>query len=75
VRTSRVVLYTGDGCSLCEDARAMLDELGVAYETAADPQYAQRIPVVTVDGAIVTEGRVSKRAIAAAIRRAGRNAD
>ena len=67
-----VVVYVGSGCHLCEDATAMLDRLGVPYRTVSDPQYRERIPVITVNGAIVTEGRVSPRAVQAAVRRARR---
>lgn len=62
-------MFSGEGCSLCTDAMQMLDELGIAYRVEKDPLYAQRIPVVTVDGRIVTEGRVSRRAISAALKR------
>jgi hypothetical protein len=64
-----VVLYTKpSGCSLCDDARAMLDRLGVAYTVAYDDAYALRVPVIEVDGSIVTEGRISERAVLRALR-------
>lgn len=67
-----VVVYVGSGCHLCEEATEMLDQLGIGYRTATDPQYRERIPVIEVDGRIVTEGRVSARAVRAAVRRAAR---
>lgn len=64
-----VVLYTGDGCSLCDEAREALDRLGHGYQVASDPAYADRIPVVTVDGKVITEGQVNERALRRALRR------
>ena len=66
--THAVVLYSKPDCSLCDDAREMLDGLGHAYEIAYDPRFDERVPVVEVDGAIVTEGRVSERAVRRALR-------
>lgn len=63
-----VVLYTGDGCSLCDEARDALDRLGHAYAVATDPVYAERIPVVTVEGKVITEGQVNERALRRALR-------
>ena len=67
--TATVVLYTGEGCTLCEEAREVLEALGHPYETATDPAYAERIPVITVNGRIVTEGPVNARALRRALRR------
>lgn len=66
----RIVFYTKPGCGLCEEAQAVLDELGFPYETAEDPAFAQRVPVVEVNGDIVAELRVSARAIKRAVARA-----
>lgn len=63
-----VVLFTASGCSLCDDARDALDRLDHPYEVASDPAYAERIPVVTVDGKVVTEGQVNERALRRALR-------
>lgn len=68
----RVVLYGKPGCHLCDEAEEMLTALGVVFEKATDPQFEERIPVITVDGRIVTEGRVSPRPVRAALRRSGR---
>ena len=53
----RVVLYTRDGCHLCDDAKAALARIGVEYaevDIAGDPEltaeYGERIPVVMLDG-------------------------
>lgn len=65
----RVVLYTTSDCELCDEARRMLDALGHPYEVAHDPRYDLRVPVIEVDGRIVTEGRLSERAVRRALRR------
>jgi hypothetical protein len=64
----RVVLFSKPDCDLCDDARALLDEIGHPYEVADDPAFALRVPVVEVDGRIVTEGRVGERALRRALR-------
>jgi glutaredoxin len=53
----RVVLYTAQGCHLCERAREVLDAEGVAYtevEITGDPEleaaHREWIPVVEIDG-------------------------
>lgn len=61
-----VVFYTRVGCHLCDDARRMLDDTGVAY-TAVDVDddrelqraYGERVPVVEVDGSAIAEGDLS----------------
>jgi len=52
-----VVLYTAKGCHLCEQARALLDDEGVAYEQvditgdpALEAEYREWLPVVDIDG-------------------------
>lgn len=67
--THRLVLYSKPHCELCDEARAMLDALGHTYEVAEDPRYALRVPVIEVDGRVITEGRVSERAVRRALRR------
>jgi hypothetical protein len=69
VTGARIVLYTKAGCTLCEEARAQLDAWGEPYDVAEDPRYAFRVPVVTVDGRIVTEGRIRMGAVRRAVRR------
>ena len=52
-----VVLYSSRGCHLCEQARAVLDAEGIAYEEVdiTDDQvlestYREWLPVVEIDG-------------------------
>ena len=58
-----VVLYTRDGCCLCDDAREVLDrvrsrnpavfhlqERDIEADDALLRSYLERIPVVTIDG-------------------------
>jgi glutaredoxin len=47
----------GQGCSLCDRARAQLDRLGVVYEAvditgdeALEARYREWLPVVEIDG-------------------------
>ena len=75
----KVVLVTRKGCHLCDDALALLGELGVHAELAdvdADDElhrlYDFRVPVVLLDGAVVAEGRISREPLEAALDRAGR---
>ena len=69
---SCVTFYDKDGCPLCDEARAELEELGHPFETARNPAYAERVPVIEVGGTVVTEGRISIRAVRRAIRAQGR---
>ena len=53
----KVVLYRAQGCHLCERARAVLDDAGVAYDEVditGDPEletrYREWLPVVEIDG-------------------------
>jgi glutaredoxin len=63
-----IVLYTKVGCHLCDDARALLDDLATDVEfdlreadILTDPvlyeRYKYRIPVVEIDGVEILEGR------------------
>jgi glutaredoxin len=58
---STVVLYSREGCCLCDDARAVLDrvrrsrpftfeERDIDADDALQLAYLERIPVVTIDG-------------------------
>jgi glutaredoxin len=54
---TKVVLYSAQGCHLCEKARSVLDAEGVVYEEfdiTGDPEleaaYREWIPVVEIDG-------------------------
>lgn len=59
--SERIVLYTRNGCHLCDDARTALAEVrertGVAFrevDISTDPdltaEYGDRIPVIMLDG-------------------------
>jgi glutaredoxin len=62
-----VVLVTRKGCHLCDQALALLHELGVEPELQdvdADDGlhdlYDWRVPVVLLDGRVVGEGRIGR---------------
>jgi glutaredoxin len=61
----RAVLYTRQGCHLCDDARRLLEEQGLTPECIdidENPALRQRfdtcVPVVEIDGKIRFRGRV-----------------
>ncbi|MBX7111991.1 MAG: glutaredoxin family protein [Dehalococcoidia bacterium] len=73
-----VVLYGQPGCHLCEDAEAALEALRRSRPFAlrvvdinSDDDLARRyvfeIPVIEVDGAVVTRAPVDLRAVTAAL--------
>jgi glutaredoxin len=58
---AEVVLYSRDGCCLCDDARAILERVRATHPFALSEvdiegdehllrAYLERIPVVTIDG-------------------------
>jgi glutaredoxin len=56
-RARRVVLYSAEGCHLCERARAVLAESGAPFDEVditGDPRleaaYREWLPVVEIDG-------------------------
>ena len=56
-QASTVVIYTAQGCHLCERACGQLDRLGVAYESVditgddeLEARYRAWLPVVEIDG-------------------------
>lgn len=62
-----VVLVTRQGCHLCDQALALLQELNVHPEVLdvdADDDlyrlYDWRVPVILADGVVVAEGRVNR---------------
>lgn len=74
-----VVLYGAPGCHLCEDAVAHLGALRATHrftlrevDIHADPETERRflveIPVVEVDGVIVTQAPIDLDAVLAALR-------
>lgn len=63
----RVILYTRDGCHLCDDARDLLFRHGLRPESVdidADAELRQRyetcVPVVVIDGVERFRGRVNE---------------
>jgi glutaredoxin len=65
----QVTFYTKAGCHLCEQARAMLDEIAAEIDhelteidirsnLALFEQYRYRIPVIIVNTTHVVEGRI-----------------
>ena len=69
VSLPQVTLYSKAGCHLCDEARAMLDEIAtqVPYDLTEidirkDPQlfelYRYRIPVILLNETVVAEGRI-----------------
>ena len=76
----RVVLYSREGCHLCETARAVIvaersrsafafEEVDIETSDELVRKYGIRIPVVTVDGDERFEIEVDPVAFAAAVRR------
>lgn len=75
-----VILYTKVGCHLCDDARALLDELAAEVEFdlrevdiltdhALYERYKYRIPVIEIDGTEAVEGRFELVELRAAVGR------
>ncbi len=63
-----VILYTRQGCHLCDDARQLLERHGLRptlVDVDADPalrsQYDQCVPVVVIDGKERFRGRIDER--------------
>lgn len=67
--TPQVVLYGRPGCHLCEDARAALDrlrarlpfdlrEVSIEGDAELERRFTLEIPVVEVDGVVVTHAPV-----------------
>ena len=70
----RLVLVTRQGCHLCDDAVALLRELGQEPELAdvdVDDRlhdlYDWRVPVVIADGRVIAEGKIEREALAKAL--------
>jgi predicted thioredoxin/glutaredoxin len=74
-----LVLVTRQGCHLCDQALALLHDLGLeprlAYVDTDDELfrlYDWRVPVVLADGAVVAEGHISRQQLEKALKRSGR---
>jgi glutaredoxin len=72
----QVELVTRRGCHLCDDALALLKELGIEpHERDVDSDaelfrlYDFRVPVVLVDGRVAGEGRLDRRELRRALGR------
>lgn len=65
MNTPEVILYTRQGCHLCDDAEAVLRRFGLLpklVDIDADPDLAKRynecVPVVMIDGKERFRGRI-----------------
>ena len=65
--THSIILYTREGCHLCDDAAVLLARYGLAPQRVdidADPtlreQYNYCVPVVVIDGKERFRGRVNE---------------
>jgi glutaredoxin len=74
-RSLNVVLYTRDGCHLCEEAQEVLSEFGISatlVDIDADPNLRERfdtcVPVVEIDGQIRFRGRVEPKLLRRIVR-------
>jgi len=78
-----ITLYGKPGCCLCDEARAVvaavraerpfeLEEVDITLDPALHARYAERIPVVAVDGRDAFEYHVDAAALRAAIDTVGR---
>ena len=75
-----VTLYGAAGCHLCEEARAGLErlrakrtfdlrEIDIHSEAALAKRWLYEIPVIEVDGVVVTQAPVDLRAVERALLR------
>ncbi|HEX6929141.1 MAG TPA: glutaredoxin family protein [Gammaproteobacteria bacterium] len=73
------LLYSRPGCHLCEDmklavlpllqaAKVGLDVVNIDDDAALREQYGVRIPVLTLDGEVIAEGRLDADAVRDALR-------
>ena len=74
-----LVLVTRQGCHLCDQALALLRELGLDPHLAdidADDElfrmYDWRVPVVLADGVVIAEGRITRNQLETVLKRSGR---
>jgi glutaredoxin len=76
------VLYSKPGCHLCDDLRALvedllpdlgatLQEIDVTTDPALSARYRHEIPVLMADGVEIARGRVEERTLVAALAKAG----
>ena len=74
-----LVLVTRQGCHLCDQALALLRELGHEPHLAdvdTDDElfrvYDWRVPVVLADGVVIAEGRITRNQLEKVLKRSGR---
>lgn len=76
--TARVVLYTKPGCHLCDVARQVVEivctetdqdftEVDIWDSPSDADRYADRIPVIAVDGAEIAHFRIDAQRLRAAL--------
>jgi glutaredoxin len=77
-RNLNVVLYTREGCHLCEEAQDVLNEFGISpaiVNIDDDPNLRERfdtcVPVVDIDGQIRFRGRVEPKLLRRIVRSVG----
>jgi glutaredoxin len=77
-RKLNVVLYTRDGCHLCEEAQEVLGDFGFSptiIDIDADSNLRERfdtcVPVVEIDGKIRFRGRVDPALLRRIVRSGG----
>jgi glutaredoxin len=79
---ARVVLYSKPGCHLCEDMRAIVDdvlegsgvavrEVDITQDAALFARFQYDIPVLEIDGEEVARHRIAEPALVKALRAAG----
>ncbi|WNM24207.1 glutaredoxin family protein [Demequina capsici] len=78
--TERVVLYSRQGCHLCDEGRGVVQavcadrgvlwtEVDIDADPALKERYGEEVPVVTVDGETVAFWRIEPTLLAAALAR------
>lgn len=78
-----LIQYTGPGCELCDVMRAQLADLerefaftlrevDVSGERELKREFGRRIPVLALDGEVLSEGRLDLERVRAALHRARR---
>ena len=74
----RVTLYSKPGCHLCEDVRAVLDdlkdshhfeieEIDITRDQVLFDRYCYEIPILLYDGEEVGRGRISEQDVLTAL--------
>ena len=74
-----LVLVTRQGCHLCDEALALLRDLGLdplLVDVDTDDElfrmYDWRVPVVLADGVVIAEGRITRNQLETVLKRSGR---